>query len=93
MKGFVRPEAIVLASNAEVPERNLLSPPPNQFTHGLTRSQPFYFQEFQQASPPDGELSAGAKVVLLVYDGGDTCRVADERGLYVATAYGGLKKL
>ena len=43
--------------------------------------------------PPDGEFPAGAKVVLLLYDGGVTCRVADDRGLYVETEYDSLRKL
>jgi hypothetical protein len=29
----------------------------------------------------------------MVYHGGDTCRVVDEHGLYVETAYGGLQDL
>jgi hypothetical protein len=93
MEGFLRPEARVLPENAIVPEQNLISPAPNQFTHELTRSQPYYFAEMQQGSPPDGEFPAGTKVVLLVYHGGAACRVADGQGLYVATEYDGLKKL
>ena len=42
---------------------------------------------------PDGEFAAGTKVVLLLYDGGATCRVADDRGLYVETEYDSLRKL
>jgi hypothetical protein len=29
----------------------------------------------------------------MVYHGGDSCRVVDEHGLYVETAYGGLHRL
>jgi len=93
MKGFVRPEARVLPEKAIVPEKNLISPAPNQFTHKLKRQQPYYFGEAQQGKPPDGEFPAGTKVVLLVYNNGSYCRVADEQGLYVEIEYNGLKKL
>lgn len=93
MKGITRPHAVVLAENAIVPDKNLISPAPNQFTHELKRSQPYYFNQPQQATPPDGKFSAGAKVVLLVYDGGNYCRVADGRGLYVVVRYDSLKQL
>jgi hypothetical protein len=93
MKGFVRPPATVLPASAQVPAANLISPPPNQFTHELTRSQPFYFSGPEQAVAPEGELPAGTKVVLLVHDGGSYCRVADGRGLYIAIEYEGLRKL
>lgn len=93
MKGFIRPEASVLPGNAVIPDRNLISPAPNQFTHELKRSQPYYFGSARQAAPPDGEFPAGAKVVLLVYDGGSYCRVANEQGLYAEIEYESLRKL
>ena len=92
-EGFVRPEAEVLAEKALVPGRNLIAPAPNQFTHEVAQAQPYYFTGAQAGMAPDGEFSAGAKVVLLLYDGGAYCRVADGRGLYVETEYGSLKKL
>jgi hypothetical protein len=93
MKGFVRPEIRVLPASALIPERNLISPPPNQFTHELTRPLPFYFTTAQQSSAPDGHFPAGTKVVLLAYDGSDYCRVVDEQGLYVEIEHGSLTKL
>ena len=93
VKRMIRPEAVVLAENAIVPGKNLIWPAPNQFTHKLTRSRPYYFNEPRQAARPDGEFPAGTKVVLLVYNGGNYCHVADGRGLYVAVRYDGLKKL
>jgi hypothetical protein len=93
MKGFVRPKALVLPEKAIVPDKNLISPAPNQFTHKLKRPQPYYFSEAQQGSPPDGEFPSGTKVVLLVYDNGNYCRVADGQGLYVEIEYDSLKKL
>jgi hypothetical protein len=92
MKGFVRPPAVVLAESAIVPDRNLISPPPNQFTHELIRPQSYHFNEEQKEKPPDGEFPAGTRVVLLVYNGGDCCRVASEQGLYVEIEYSSLKK-
>ena len=93
MQGFVRPKAAILREGAVVPEANLISPGPNQFTHELTREQPYYYTGAQQGRPGDGVLQSGTKVVLLVYAGGTYCRVADGRGLYVETEYGGLKRL
>lgn len=93
MKGFIRPEAVVLPERAIVPDKNIIAPAPNQFTHELTRPQPFYFAEAGQGRPPDGELPEGARVVLLVHDGGSYCRVADGRGLYVELEFDALKRL
>jgi hypothetical protein len=93
MEGFIRPDAVVLGDNAMVPNTNVISPAPNQFTHELTRPQPFYFTGAQQATEPDGHFSAGTKVVLLVYEGGNYCRVVDGQGLYVEIPHGSLEKL
>ena len=92
-EGFVRPEIIVLSGHALIPAGKLIAPAPNQFTHQLTRSQPFYFAEAEQGTDPDGELPAATQVVLLVYDGGATCCVVDGQGLYVEVEYDSLKKL
>lgn len=88
-----RPKALVLPESAIVPDENLISPPPNQFTHVLLRAQPYYFAAATQGMSPNGEFSASTKVVLLVYEGGNYCRVADGQGLYVEIEYDGLKKL
>ncbi|HEV2859664.1 MAG TPA: hypothetical protein VGX48_01505 [Pyrinomonadaceae bacterium] len=90
MEGFTRPEAEVLDEGSLVPGANLISPPPNQFTHVLARAQPYYYGRGRR---PDGEFPEGTKVVLMTYEGGARCRVADGRGLYVETKYDGLKKL
>jgi len=92
MDRMIRPKMEVLPASAQVPERNLLVPPPNRFSHELTADQPYYYTAAQQASPPHGEFPAGTKV-LLVHDGGEVCWVADGRGLYVATARAGLRVL
>jgi hypothetical protein len=88
---MLRPKAVVLGDAALVPSHSRVKPPPNQFTHVVTRQQPFFFDDREGA--PDGELAAGARVVLMVFDGGSTCRVIDEQGLYVQTAYEGLRRL
>ncbi len=93
MKGVIRPAAAVLAEEAMVPAQNLISPAPNQFTHELTRRAPYYFTGARQAKTSDGHFAAGAKVTLLVHDGGDFCRVVDGQGLYVEIAYNALKEL
>ena len=93
MGNFIRPKAVVLPEESLIPESNLISPPPNQFTHELKSSQPFYYTGAQQASPPDGELPANTKVVLFRHEGGSYCRVVDEQGLYVEIEFDSLKKL
>jgi hypothetical protein len=92
MEGIIRPEASVLPENSLVPAQNLISPPPNQFTHEVTRQLPFYYTTARESSAPDGHLPAGTKVVLLVDDGGERCRVVDGQGLYVEVERAGLKQ-
>jgi len=88
---MLRPDAEVLDGAALIPAANLIKPPPNQFTHELRQSQPYFYQGAR--SEPNGEFPAGTRVVLMVHDGGAFCRVADGQGLYVETAYGGLQQL
>ena len=85
-----RPKAVVLNESSLVPPHRLLKPPPNQFTHEIQRTQPYYFDEASAA--PDGHLAAGTQVVLMRHDGGASCYVVDSRGLYVATAFEGLRR-
>lgn len=93
MEGIKRPEMIVLPESSLVPPQFRISPPPNQFTHEVTRSQPFYGRHERPKAAPTGEFRAGTKVVLMVHDGGDMCRVVDGSGLYVDTAFAGLRRL
>jgi hypothetical protein len=93
MEGFIRPQAVEVSESAIVPDDNFISPPPNQFTHELTREQPFYYLSLQQGVPPDGQFAPGTKVVLLVCEGDDYCRVVDGQGLYVEVECDSLKKL
>jgi hypothetical protein len=88
---MLRPKAVVLDKDAMVPPRNVIKPPPNRFTHKVKRSQPYFYEDAQDE--PDGEFAAGTRVVLMVHDGGASCRVVDGHGLYVETAYGGLHDL
>ncbi|MET0751945.1 MAG: hypothetical protein ABWZ66_01165 [Pyrinomonadaceae bacterium] len=93
MEQFTRPDMDVLPDEALIPDGSLISPPPNQFTHELKNSQPFYYTGAQQASPPDGEFPEKTKVVLFRHDGGSHCRVVDGQGLYVEIEFQSLKKL
>jgi hypothetical protein len=93
MEGMRKPAVQVLTAKDMVPEKNQISPAPNQFTHELTRVEPYYFSGAQQSSSADGEFAPGTKVVLLRYEGGAYCRVSDGRGLYVEISYDGLKRL
>ena len=92
-EGFLRPEAVVLGDEAVVPDKNLIVPPPNQFTHEVTRAAPFFYTRTHPDAPPVGHFARGTQVVLLVYEGGSHCRVADGRGLYVEIEYDSLKRL
>lgn len=94
MEGFIRPEAVVLPESAQVPERNIIRPAPNRFSHELTRDAPFYFGEARGGGPPDDVLPGGTKVVLLVRDASAAyCRVVDARGLYVEVGCESLRAL
>jgi hypothetical protein len=89
---MLRPEAVVVPDSALVPRGALVRPPPNQFTHVVRKRQPYYYGA-RRSKRPDGEFATGAKVVLMVHDRGKTCRVVDRQGLYVLTAFEGLKRL
>jgi hypothetical protein len=93
MEQFIRPKAEILSEESLIPDANLISPPPNQFTHKLIRTESYYYSSAAQASPPDGEFPKDTKVVLLKYDGGSYCRVVDKQGLYVEIEHASLKKL
>ena len=84
----------VLAEEAVVPKRDLLLPP-NQFTHVVTRTQPYYFTQPQtdSNSKGDGEFPKGTRVVLLTDKDGRVSWVVDEHGLYAATDPAGLRRL
>jgi hypothetical protein len=94
VEGFTRPEAQVLPETSLVPAGNMLVPPPNQFTHELTRTVPFAYGEgtADSSKPFGGVLEAGTRVVLMVHDGGSECWVADGRGLYVRIAFDSLQR-
>ena len=93
MRRMLRPKAAVLPDSAVVPDRNLLHPSPNQFTHIVTKDQPFYYIAPQQTAPPDGHFVPGTRVVLISHNGGPLCHVADGRGVFVATAFDGLQPI
>jgi len=82
----------VLQDSALVPRDALVRPPPNRFTHVVRERQPYYYGA-RKSKQPDGELAKGARVVLMVYDNGKTCRVVNRQGLYVLTAFAGLRRL
>jgi hypothetical protein len=76
-----RPESVVLGSEAVVPTGNIISPPPNQFTHELTSVEPYYYGSAAQGRPS------------MRHEGGPYCRVADADGLYVEIRYESLRPL
>jgi hypothetical protein len=88
-----RPESVVLGSEAVVPTGNIISPPPNQFTHELTSVEPYYYGSAAQGRPSDGTMDAGTRLILMRHEGGPYCRVADADGLYVEIRYESLRPL
>lgn len=93
MKGVLRPKSSILPESSLVPDVNLIWPPPNQVTHAVICRQPFFYSRNKQRSAPDGAFEKGTRVVLLVDDGSDFVRVADERGVYVEIPGSSLQKL
>jgi hypothetical protein len=89
---ILRPDAVVLGDESLVPERSLVRPAPNRFTHELLVDEPYNFDHPERARKPDGVLPAGTPVVLLV-DDGERCRVVDAEGLYVEVRCASLRKL
>jgi hypothetical protein len=93
MDEIERPKAMVLPANAVIPAKNLIVPPPNQFTHEIVQAAPYYYDAPGQARPPDGKFAAGTPVVLMACGESGLCRVADGRGLYVTIPADSLRKL
>ena len=77
----LRPTPNVLPEDAVVPPANLVEPPPDHFSHELTRDEPYRFGG-DSSAPPDGEFRRGTPVLVIV-DDGHHARVIDENGLYV----------
>ena len=94
MGRIVRPKASVLPKSALIPDKNLIQPPPNHFTHQVKSDQPYFYTVANQADAPDGMFPAGTKVTLLSRDSeGPLCHVVDGHGLHVATAFDGLRPI
>jgi hypothetical protein len=93
MEGFKRPQAVVLPDSSLVPPDCVISPAPNQFTHEVAVAQPFYFSRGEPGDRPSGDFVPGTRVALLLRYDGKMCRVVDGAGLYVSTAFQGLRRL
>jgi hypothetical protein len=91
-RGVVRPEAVVLGEDAVVPERNIVRPPPNRFTHELSVDEPYRLDRPKSGDEPDGVLPAGTRVALLVEEA-DRSRVVAGSGLYVEVRRSSLRRL
>jgi hypothetical protein len=88
----LRPEASVLGDEALIPERNMIRPAPNHFSHELVVDEPFRLDRAERGGDPDGVLAAGTPVVVLV-EGDERCRVVDGTGLYVDVRRTSLRRL
>ena len=71
-----------LGYQALIPERNLVRPAPNHFTHELVVDEPYHFHRPDQLDEPDGVLPARTQVALLA-EGDERSRVVAGNGLYV----------
>lgn len=83
----IRPKVVVL------PDSALLS---NLFSHEVVAAQAYFRARptARTASPrPTGVLAAGTRVLLLERLDGPMCRVADDSGKPVYTAFAGLRPL
>ena len=83
MEGMLRPDVVVLPDSAQIPARDLIVPPPTEFTHQLHEAQPFRYASRRSETRQDGVLAAGARVVFVAQLGDESCVVIDERGLRV----------
>jgi hypothetical protein len=88
-----RPKPIVLPDEALMPRQDLITPPPNRFTHVVGTDQPYYFADPQPDRPPDGTFAAGSKVVLMRDEDRGYCRIVDASGVYAWVECGALRKL
>ncbi|MGZ8900907.1 MAG: hypothetical protein ACXW3Z_12495 [Limisphaerales bacterium] len=93
MKGFIRPEPVVLPSGSLIPAPNLINPPPNHFTHQAQRETPYFYSEAANNKQPDGVIPPGTRVTMLRCEDGGRCRVVDERGLYIQVDSKNLQQL
>jgi hypothetical protein len=93
MARMIRPKAEVLPESALVPDRNLIRPPPDRFTHEVVAEQPYYYRAPGRRAAPAGRFAAGTRVLVLSHDGGAFCHVVDGQGLRVVTAHKGLRPI
>ena len=95
-EGFIRPEAKVLPKESLVPAENLITPPPNRFTHETVARTPFSYAATRagaSGASGDGSLAEGTKVVLLRTDDEGHAGVVDASGLYVLVPTSSLRPL
>jgi hypothetical protein len=82
----------VLGADALVPDRHLIDPPPNRFTHTLTADQPYRFDQAEDRAHAGGVLAAGTRVIV-ISEGPESSRVADSTGLYVEVPNASLRPI
>jgi hypothetical protein len=83
MKGIVRPPMNIADDSALIQDG---------FSHVVITELPYWIEPGGTFEKPLGTLTVGSKVSLLRYDGGAFCYVKDERGLFVATVFSGLRQ-
>ena len=92
MERMKRPAVTVLSDRSLIPPANLISPPPNRFSHATTHELPYFWSEEALDEAPAGTFEADLRVLLLREDG-RYARVVDERGLYAIVELAGLSPI
>ena len=86
---MLRPEARVLPDEALVPAAEVVSPPPDRFTHELVTDEPY---RREGDSDPEGVLRAGTRVVVRA-EGAARCRVVDGGGISIEVKRSSVRRL
>jgi hypothetical protein len=92
MEGVKRPDLSILDDRSVIPDANLISPPPNRFSHAVAHDQPFFWEEPEAGEKPAGTFEAGHRLLLVREEEDGWCRVVDGQGLYVVTALASLTR-
>ena len=91
---MLRPKMTVLPDSALVSAPG--TTPTAGPTHEVTARQAYFARsaaEVGNDTPPDGYLSKGDKVSIVSRGKGPLCRVRDEQGRPLMTAFSGLRRL
>ena len=75
-----------------IPDRNLIWPPPNQFTNQVIAKQSYFYATPNENTAADGVFEPGTAVVLMLHIGCKYGHVVNGHGLYVVTLFEALRR-